>query len=74
MDGKRAYARVRAGETVELAARPVTVSRFDLLAVRRPDKGLVDLEVVVECSSGTYIRALAGDLGAALGVGGHSNT
>ncbi|MFI6031510.1 tRNA pseudouridine(55) synthase TruB [Amycolatopsis magusensis] len=70
VDGKRAYARVRAGEEVELAARPVTVYRFDLLATRR-SPGRIELDVVVECSSGTYVRALARDLGAALGVGGH---
>lgn len=68
--GKRAYDLVRAGESVELAARQVTVSRFDLLAQRRVD-GVVDLDVIVDCSSGTYIRALARDLGDALGVGGH---
>ena len=66
VDGVRSYARVRAGEQVELAARTVTVSRFDVLA-RRGD----DLDVTVECTSGTYVRALARDLGAALGVGGH---
>jgi tRNA pseudouridine55 synthase len=66
VDGQRAYARVRAGEQVVLAARPVTVSDFRLLA-RRGD----ELDVAVECSSGTYVRALARDLGAALGVGGH---
>ncbi len=66
VDGQRAYARVRAGEQVVLAARPVTVSAFTLLA-RRGD----DLDVLVECSSGTYVRALARDLGAGLGVGGH---
>ena len=66
VDGKRAYARVRAGEEVVLPARPVTVSAFDLLA--RCD---ADLDVVVACSSCTYVRALARDLGAALGVGGH---
>jgi tRNA pseudouridine55 synthase len=71
VDGRRAYARVRGGEQVVLAARPVTVSRLDLLAVRRPMDGLVDLDVAVECSSGTYVRALARDLGTALGVGGH---
>ncbi len=64
--GVRAYARVRAGEDVQLAARSVTVRRFDLLE-RRGD----ELDVVVTCSSGTYIRALARDLGAALGCGGH---
>jgi tRNA pseudouridine55 synthase len=69
VDGKRAYARVRAGEQVELAARPVEVSRFDLLSVRREDG--VELDVMVECSSGTYVRALARDLGVDLGVGGH---
>ncbi|MEU4340439.1 tRNA pseudouridine(55) synthase TruB [Nocardia sp. NPDC023852] len=70
VNGERAYARHRAGEDVQLAARPVTVSRFDVLA-RRDDGDFVDLDVVVECSSGTYVRALARDLGAALGVGGH---
>ncbi|WP_298867558.1 tRNA pseudouridine(55) synthase TruB [uncultured Microbacterium sp.] len=69
--GKRAYDLVRAGETVELAARAVTVSRFELLAQRRADERFLDLDVVVDCSSGTYIRALARDLGDALGVGGH---
>ncbi|WP_063000112.1 tRNA pseudouridine(55) synthase TruB [Nocardia mikamii] len=74
VDGERAYARVRAGEQVELAARPVTVSRFDILRRRDIDTGattFVDLDVEVDCSSGTYIRALARDLGTALGVGGH---
>ncbi|AFU04049.1 tRNA pseudouridine(55) synthase TruB [Nocardia brasiliensis] len=72
VDGERAYARHRAGEDVQLAARPVTVSRFDILGRRDVAVGeFVDLDVVVECSSGTYIRALARDLGAALGVGGH---
>lgn len=81
IDGKRSYARVRSGEDVELAARPVTVSRFDVLDLRRPGEvgadgeavpqGCLDLDVEVEVSSGTYVRALARDLGAALGVGGH---
>lgn len=72
VDGERAYARARAGEDVQLAARPITVSRFDILARRDVADGeFVDLDVEVECSSGTYIRALARDLGAALGVGGH---
>jgi tRNA pseudouridine55 synthase len=70
VDGRRAYDRVRAGEEVVLAARAVTVSRFDILAVRRGEAH-VDLDAVVDCSSGTYIRSLARDLGAALGVGGH---
>lgn len=72
--GRRAYDLARAGETVELAARDVTVSRFEVRAARRTTDGtdsVIDLDVVVDCSSGTYIRALARDLGAALGVGGH---
>ncbi|MDJ1113075.1 tRNA pseudouridine(55) synthase TruB [Microbacterium dauci] len=68
--GKRAYDLARAGEQVELKARAVTVSRFDVLETRRGD-GVIDLDVVVDCTSGTYIRALARDLGAGLGVGGH---
>lgn len=74
VDGRRAYARVRAGEEVELAARPVTVSRFDVRQLRSAsDQGVaaLDVDVEVECSSGTYVRALARDLGQALGVGGH---
>ena len=70
VDGKRAYQRVRDGEQVELASRRVTVSAFELLASRAGD-GCLDLDVRVECSSGTYVRALARDLGAALGTGGH---
>ncbi|WP_091616671.1 tRNA pseudouridine(55) synthase TruB [Amycolatopsis saalfeldensis] len=70
IDGKRAYARVRAGEEVVLPPRPVTVFRFDLLSTRR-EGDRVELDAVVECSSGTYVRALARDLGAALGAGGH---
>ncbi len=70
VDGQRAYRRVRAGESVELAARPVTVSRFEVVSVRRL-AGLVDVDVHVECSTGTYVRALARDLGGALAVGGH---
>lgn len=68
--GRRAYDLARAGETVELRAREVTVSRFEVRAVR-PGDGVLDLDVIVDCSSGTYIRALARDLGASLGVGGH---
>ncbi len=74
VDGQRAHALIRAGEEVTLAARPVTVSRFDVLARRDvpgDSGGFVDLDVDVDCSSGTYIRALARDLGAVLGVGGH---
>jgi tRNA pseudouridine55 synthase len=71
VDGRRAYSRVREGEAVELAARPVTVSRFAALRFARPSPELLDVEVEVECSSGTYVRALARDLGAALGTGGY---
>ncbi len=70
VDGRRAHELARGGEDFELAARAVTVSRFDVLDQRRGD-GVIDLDVEVDCSSGTYIRALARDLGAALGVGGH---
>jgi tRNA pseudouridine55 synthase len=66
VDGKRAYARVRAGEAVELAARPVTIHAIDVTEVDLPT-----VSISVVCSSGTYIRAIARDLGAALGVGGH---
>lgn len=68
--GKRAYDLARAGEDVQLKARDVTVSRFEVLEIRRGDR-VVDVDVVVDCSSGTYIRALARDLGSGLGVGGH---
>ena len=70
VDGRRAYRLAREGGVVELPARPVRIDRFEMLAVRSHEQ-LVDLDVEVDCSSGTYIRALARDLGAALGVGGH---
>jgi tRNA pseudouridine55 synthase len=70
VDGQRAYDRVRAGDNVVLAARTVTVSRFEVHEIRRTDT-TVDIDVSVDCSSGTYIRALARDLGDALDVGGH---
>jgi tRNA pseudouridine55 synthase len=68
--GKRAYKLAREGHTVELAARNVRIDRFDVLAIRHQDR-LVDVDVEVDCTSGTYIRALARDVGVALGVGGH---
>ncbi|MBL7628625.1 tRNA pseudouridine(55) synthase TruB [Frankia sp. CN6] len=76
IDGRRAYARVRSGEDVVLAARRVTVGAFELRerrdrATGAPDPAGTDLAVRVACSSGTYVRALARDLGAALGCGGH---
>ncbi len=81
VDGKRAYDRVRAGEQVELKKRPVTIHSFEiedprLVRAHGLDGGdlpieVIDLDVTVSCSSGTYVRALARDLGEALGVGGH---
>lgn len=85
INGKRAHERVRDGEDVDIPARPVTVTRFDILDTRRvtepsteptteggsAERDWWDIDVTVECSSGTYIRSLARDLGAALGVGGH---
>jgi tRNA pseudouridine55 synthase len=79
VNGVRSYTRVREGEDFELAARPVTVSSFTVQDMRRTEAvdpagaavEVVDLDVTVVCSSGTYIRALARDLGAGLGVGGH---
>ncbi|MGY1838471.1 MULTISPECIES: tRNA pseudouridine(55) synthase TruB [unclassified Modestobacter] len=71
VDGRRSYDRVRAGEEVELPARSVTVHALDVHRVTRPTPDLVDVEVTVSCSTGTYIRAIARDVGAALGVGGH---
>jgi tRNA pseudouridine55 synthase len=68
--GRRAHERVRAGEAVELAARPVTVHELRVDSVRRGD-GHVDVDVVLRCSSGTYVRAVARDVGSVLGVGGH---
>ena len=66
VDGRRAYARVRAGEEVELSARRVTIHAIDVVSLDLPE-----VKVAVHCSSGTYVRAIARDLGAALGVGGH---
>lgn len=67
VEGQRAYARVRQGEQLQLAARPVTVQRLELLGW---DAAAGSLELLVCCSAGTYIRALARDLGEALGCGG----
>jgi tRNA pseudouridine55 synthase len=74
VDGRRAYRLIREGHAVKLVARPVRIDRFEMLAARRDvDCGVdvIDVKVEVDCSSGTYVRALARDLGAALAVGGH---
>ena len=68
--GERSYKLAREGRAVELPARPVRISRFEVTAVRRGN-GFTDVDVEVDCSSGTYIRALARDVGAGLKVGGH---
>jgi tRNA pseudouridine55 synthase len=70
VNGQRAYKLTRAGTAPSLAARPVRVYSFDVTATRT-DAGFLDLDAVIRCSSGTYIRALARDLGTALGTGGH---
>ena len=75
VDGRRAYDLVRSGEEVDLPARPVTIAAFEVLSLRHEatpaGEPVIDVDVRVECSSGTYIRALARDLGADLGIGGH---
>ena len=70
VEGRRAYRRVRAGEQVELPARPVTIHELEVHDVRRTGE-VIEVDISVRCSSGTYIRAIARDLGAELGVGGH---
>jgi tRNA pseudouridine55 synthase len=71
VDGKRAYDLVRDGKEVELKGRKVTVSNFQRTSELRQVSDYLDFDVLVDCSSGTYIRALARDIGAALDVGGH---
>ena len=70
IDGKRAHELVREGKEVEIPPRPVTIFSFDVSAIRR-EGTFVDIDARVHCSSGTYIRSLARDMGEALGVGGH---
>jgi tRNA pseudouridine55 synthase len=70
VEGKRAYDLARSGQEVELRSRRVTVSHLEAPSITRGE-GVIDVELVVDCSSGTYIRALARDIGRALGVGGH---
>ncbi len=73
IDGERAYDRVRSGEDVVLPSREVTISQLDVLAIRHLEKG-IEVDIEVTCSAGTFIRAIARDCGAALGVGGHLNS
>ena len=70
VDGERAYDRVRAGETVVLASREVTISQLDVLEIRHLDQR-IEIDIEVTCSAGTYIRSIARDCGDALKVGGH---
>jgi tRNA pseudouridine55 synthase len=73
VDGERAYARVRAGEDVQLPLKEVTISQLDIPAIRRFDEK-IEIDIEVTCSAGTFIRAIARDCGLALGVGGHLRT
>jgi tRNA pseudouridine55 synthase len=70
VDGERAYDRVRAGETVVLASREVTISQLDVLEIRHSDQR-IEIDIEVTCSAGTYIRSIARDCGDVLKVGGH---
>ena len=72
IDGKKAYDRARSGEEFELPARQVTISQLEILAIRR-NESVTLVDISVTCSAGTYIRAIARDLGEALKVGGHLN-
>ncbi|MEN9967710.1 MAG: hypothetical protein RL036_943 [Actinomycetota bacterium] len=75
VDGERAYAKVRSGDEVKLKARPITIFRFEITGeprlITEGENTFFDFDAIIDCSSGTYIRALARDLGSALGVGGH---
>ena len=71
VNGEKAYDRVRAGEVFELKSREVTISKLELVGNIRRSENFIDLDVFVDCSSGTYIRAIARDVGKALGIGGH---
>jgi tRNA pseudouridine55 synthase len=73
IDGERAYKRVRSGEDVVLPAREVTISTLEIKQIRRIDIR-IEIDIEVTCSAGTFIRAIARDCGAALGVGGHLNS
>ena len=69
--GKRAYELVREGKPVELKPKDVTISRFERTSEPKPAGTYLDFDVLVDCSSGTYVRALARDIGERLRVGGH---
>ena len=71
VDGRRAYDLVREGKEVSLSSRQVTVSKFERTSPISNQGKCIDFDVMVDCSSGTYIRALARDIGSNLGVGGH---
>jgi tRNA pseudouridine55 synthase len=71
VNGERSYKRVRAGEQVELAARQISVPELVVHDIRRPSAELLDVDISLTCSSGTYVRAIARDVGADLDVGGH---
>ncbi|MEN9736168.1 MAG: hypothetical protein RL129_878 [Actinomycetota bacterium] len=70
IDGKRAHERVRAGESVEIPAREVEIFELEIKSISN-NQEFIDVEIVVHCSAGTYIRSIARDLGQALNVGGH---
>lgn len=72
IDGKRAYARVRDGEEIDIPSRSVIVHDLEIIDITKlPELQVIDVKVRVICSAGTYIRALARDIGSSLGVGGH---
>lgn len=68
--GERAYDRVRAGESFELDARQITITQLDIVEIRHLEKS-TEVDIEVTCSAGTFIRAIARDLGSELKVGGH---
>jgi tRNA pseudouridine55 synthase len=70
IDGKSAHERVRAGEEVDIPARPVEIYTLEILGIKRVNE-FIDIEIEVACSAGTYIRSIARDLGLALNNGGH---
>jgi tRNA pseudouridine55 synthase len=72
IDGKRAFARVRDGEEIDIPSRSVIIHDLEIIEIAKlPELQVIDVRVRVVCSAGTYIRALARDIGSSLGVGGH---